>query len=157
MKKENSPSGPTAMIFLFVLINNVRHLWIPVTLQMAVMLTRALPHVCCPWFWTWTSRELAVNGDENRHRGGWDSWKLPPSLQYANDWLVMQSNFPRLDISVPTNGSLFIKSLKKWAPPPVYPKKLASVSSHCHKHPITATSILRVTLIFRNRLRKSPK
>lgn len=36
-----------------------------------------------------------------------------PSLQYANDWLVIQSNFPRLDISVPTNGSLFIKSLIK--------------------------------------------
>lgn len=41
MKNKNSPSGSTATVFLFILINNVKHLWMPVTLQVAVMLTRA--------------------------------------------------------------------------------------------------------------------
>lgn len=85
MKNKNSPSGSTATVFLFVLINNVKHLWMPVTLQVAVMLTRALPRVCCPWFWTWTSR-VRAGGDESRRRGGWDSWHS--SLPSICKWLV---------------------------------------------------------------------
>lgn len=111
--------------------------------------------VCGPLLWAWVPRITAGNGDERKkHSGGQDSWKIPP-LQYANDFLALQSSFSKQIFL--SHYCLFVRQWpEKW----IFPTSKWNwllLSSSCDKCPVTRTHIFSVTPTFRHRFRHSPR